>query len=83
MELTAERARTVLAGVRIANGALALLTPHVLLRRLGVDTGPGRAGVYPFRMFGIRTVLIGADLLTLRGDELRRATKLAVVAARG
>lgn len=79
MELTADRARTILAGVRIANGAAALLVPHVLLRRLGVDSGLGRSGVYPFRMFGIRTVLIGADLLTLQGEQLRRATRLAVL----
>jgi hypothetical protein len=79
IDVTPDRARTVLAGIRIANGAVALLAPHVLLRRLGVDSGLGRSGVYPFRMFGIRTVLIGLDLLTLRGDELRRATRLAVV----
>jgi hypothetical protein len=30
-------------------------------------------------MFGIRTVVIGAELLVLRGDELRRATRLAVL----
>lgn len=71
-------ARTVLAGVRIANGTAALLVPGLLLRRLGADTGVDRTGVYPFRMFGIRTVLIGADLLLLQGDSLRRATQMAV-----
>lgn len=30
-------------------------------------------------MFGVRTLLIGADLLPLTGEESRRATKLAVV----
>ena len=30
-------------------------------------------------MFGIRTLIIGADLLLLTGEEQKRATKLAVV----
>ena len=30
-------------------------------------------------MFGIRTMIIGADLWLLRGEDLRRATKLAVL----
>ncbi len=30
-------------------------------------------------MFGIRTILIGLDLLLLRGAELRRAEQLAVL----
>ncbi|MGV0815237.1 hypothetical protein ABQF34_25045 [Mycolicibacterium boenickei] len=72
-------ARTALAVIRIINGAAALVAPETLLTRLGVDTGRDRAGSYPFRMFGIRTVLIGLDLLTLRGQELRRAEKLAVL----
>jgi len=71
-------ARKTLAGVRLFNGAAALLVPGLLLRRLGA--GPhDRSGVYPFRMFGIRTILIGSDLLLLRGDDLRRAAQLAVL----
>jgi len=55
------------------------LAPEALLGRLGVDTAKDRSGTYPFRMFGIRTILIGLDLLLLTGDELRRAEKLAVL----
>ncbi|OAN36415.1 hypothetical protein [Mycolicibacterium iranicum] len=72
-------ARKVLATIRILNGAAGLLIPEKLLGRLGVDTATDRSGTYPFRMFGIRTVLIGLDLLLLTGDELRRAEKLAVL----
>lgn len=72
-------ARKVLATIRILNGAAGLLIPEKLLGRLGVDTATDRSGTYPFRMFGIRTVLIGVDLLVLTGDELRRAEKLAVL----
>jgi hypothetical protein len=79
MKVDAVRARKVLAVVRIVNGAAALFAPQFLLRRLGTDPDRDPSGVYPFRMFGIRTVLIGADLLLLTGEESRRATKLAVV----
>jgi hypothetical protein len=72
-------ARRILAGVRLFNGAAGLLAPEFLLRRLGTDPTRDRSGIYPFRMFGIRTLLIGCDLLLLRGDELRRASRLAVV----
>ena len=55
------------------------LAPEWLLGRLGVDTTKDRSGTYPFRMFGIRTILIGLDLLLLTGEDLRRAEKLAVL----
>jgi hypothetical protein len=71
--------RRVLAGVRILNGTAGLLAPEFLLRRLGADLQHDRSGIYPFRMFGIRTVLIGADLLLLQGEQRRRATQLAVL----
>ncbi|MFD4972775.1 hypothetical protein [Streptomyces sp. NPDC058424] len=46
-----------LAGIRLANGVAALFAPKFLAERLGLD--PHReAGVsYPFRLFGVRTVL--------------------------
>ena len=69
----------MLAAIRLVNGALALLAPRFLLRRLGTDPDRDPSGIYPFRMFGIRTLLIGADLLLLTGEEQRRATKMAVV----
>ena len=72
-------ARTSLAGVRIVMGTLGLFAPQVLLRRVGTDPAVDPSGVYPFRMFGIRTIVIGADLLLLKGDDRRRATRLAVL----
>ena len=72
-------ARKLLAAIRIFNGAAGLLAPEKLLGRLGVDAAKDRSGMYPFRMFGIRTVLIGLDLLLLKGEELRRAEKLAIL----
>lgn len=77
--ITPQQARTALAVVRLTNGTLALLAPTVLLRRLGFDRTAGQAGVYPFRMFGVRTVLLGADLLLLTGDQRRRTGRVAVI----
>ena len=81
------RARYALAAIRLLNGGMALFTPEQLARRLGVDpdkaeVGRGRfdrsgAIIYVLRMFGIRTVLLGADLLLLRGEELDRALRRA------
>jgi hypothetical protein len=80
MELEKARtARQALAAVRIVNGALGLFAPRFLLRRLGVDPERDRSGVYPFRMFGVRTIVLGAELLLVDGEERRRATRLAVL----
>jgi len=78
MGLDPVAARKALAAVRLFNGTAALLVPRLMLRRLGAPAAD-RSGVYPLRMFGIRTIVIGSDLLLLRGDELRRATQLAVL----
>jgi hypothetical protein len=74
-----ERVRKVLAAIRLFNGALALFAPRFLIRRLGTDPDVDPSAIYPFRMFGVRTLIIGADLLVLTGEEQRRATKLAVL----
>ena len=79
-ERTARAARTALGIVRIVNGALGLLAPQVLVRRLSDQTGgQTAAAVYGLRLFGVRTVLIGADLLRLRGAELDRAVARGVL----
>jgi hypothetical protein len=62
-----DAARFALAAIRIFNGGTALLAPERLDERLGLD----RSADYPWRMFGIRTVLIGLDLLS-RDPEVRR-----------
>jgi hypothetical protein len=64
---TARAARKTLALIRIANGALALAAPERLAARLGVDASEQPALLYVFRMFGVRTVVVGRDLL--RDDE--------------
>ena len=56
-------ARVTLAGVRMFNGAGALVAPQKFARRLGAEPDDG-AAVHVLRMFGIRTVLVALDLLS-------------------
>ena len=65
--------------IRLANGAAALLVPAALLRRLGVDPQTEAAAKYAFRLFGIRTILIGADLILSRGEERAQAVRVAPI----
>jgi hypothetical protein len=73
-----ENAWKALAAIRLINGALALLAPRWLARRLRVRAESQPAMVYPFRMFGIRTVLIGADLI-LRPEARLRSLRQGVL----
>jgi hypothetical protein len=63
-------ARITLAGIRLFNGVAALFVPARLARRLGVDPDANPAALYALRLFGVRTVLIGAQLL-LRDSGMR------------
>jgi hypothetical protein len=72
-------ARVMLAGIRLLNGSLALLVPGFLARQIGVDPDSNPGSLYVFRMFGIRTVLIGAELLLQTGDRRAEAVRRAVV----
>ncbi|MFE5924009.1 hypothetical protein [Streptomyces sp. NPDC056468] len=61
-----------LSAIRLFNGAAGLLAPGLLIRRLDPDREPpSPAAVYAFRLFGIRTILLGLDLLTNRDERLR------------
>jgi hypothetical protein len=87
------KARYVLAAIRIGNGLLALVAPSLIIKRFGegpgrFGEGPGRFGedprkdaaaVYGLRLFGVRTVLIGADLVTQRGQPLKHTINQAVL----
>jgi hypothetical protein len=68
-------AHLILAGIRFANGALALFVPHSLARRLDVDADKSPGLLYFERLFGIRTILIALDLVTGDEDELKRALR--------
>ena len=72
-------ARCTLAAIRVVNGGLALIAPGFIIGRFDEPPSPNGAAVYGLRMFGIRTVLLGADLATLSGEPLRRALREAVI----
>ena len=54
--------KQLLAGIRLVNGGLALTLPNVVGGRLGVNTTTSPGLGYAFRLFGVRTVLIGIQL---------------------
>jgi hypothetical protein len=68
------RAHLLLGAIRLFNGTAALLAPTRSARRLGVDPDANGTTVYPLRMFGVRTVVLGAELLI--GDEETRARSM-------
>jgi hypothetical protein len=72
-------ARVALALIRLFNGGAALLTPRALAGRLGVDTDSNPAIIYPFRLFGIRTIVIGLELLMPDGRVRRHAVRVAPI----
>jgi hypothetical protein len=67
-------ARIALGSIRIVAGTAGLLAPAMIINRFG-DANPSEnaAAIYGLRLFGIRTVLIGADLIRLHGRDLDRA----------
>ena len=74
-----EPARILLACIRLLMGLLALLAPGIPARQIGIDPKANPGVHYVFRMFGIRTVLIGAELLMQTGDRRAEALRRAVV----
>jgi hypothetical protein len=70
----------MLGGIRLFNGAAALLVPRSVARRLGVDPDANPAPVYPLRMFGVRTVVLGAELLLpQKQDDRMRAMRIGIL----
>jgi len=67
-----------LAAIMLTNGTLALLAPRWLAGRLGVRAESQPAAIYVLRMFGIRTVLVAADLC-MEPRRRRRALKEGIL----
>jgi hypothetical protein len=70
-------ARVTLAGIRLFNGVAALFVPATLARRLRVDPDANPAALYALRLFGVRTVLIGAQLLLRDGGVRAHSLRVA------
>jgi hypothetical protein len=71
-----DAARVALAAIRIFNGAVGLFAPAMAARRIG--TAPDAAPYYPWRLFGVRTVIIGAELLSRDPDVRENAVRIAL-----
>lgn len=84
-------ARIILALIRIVNGLIGLVVPQLFIARFDPDAKPSAAALYAFRLFGIRTVLIGLDLLgngphvphAVRAAPLIHGSDVATVVALG
>jgi hypothetical protein len=74
-----EVARILLALIRLVNGLAALLVPGFLARQVGINPDANPGVLYVFRMFGIRTVLLGAELLVQTGDRRSEAVRRAIL----
>lgn len=72
-------ARITLACIRIFNGTAALAAPRAFARRLGRAADADGSAVHIARMFGIRTILIGVDLLSSDPEVRRHAQRLALL----
>ena len=72
-------ARILLGCIRLFNGGLALIAPQLLAKNIGIDPDVTPGALYVFRMFGIRTVLIAADLLFSTGRRQEEAIERAPV----
>jgi hypothetical protein len=80
MPLNPDTARTVLGWIRLVNGLGGLLVPRAMARRFGVDTTTGSGTVYVLRLFGVRTVLLGLQLLLpAQPDDRRLALQSGVL----
>jgi hypothetical protein len=72
-------ARIALGSIRTINGLVALFAPRTMVRRLGADPDTNGAAIYVLRMFGVRTVLLGAELFLLKGERRREALRTGVL----
>ena len=72
-----DSARVLLAGIRLVNGSVTLAAPGAFARRAGVDAATSASALYALRLFGVRTVLIGLDLLQRDPQGRARALRVA------
>src|SRR5438034_8265871 len=72
LEHSRDYARILLAGIRLFNGTAALFAPTLLARQF--KDNPNSAVIYVLRLFGVRTIIAGIELLV--PDEQVRASAL-------
>lgn len=72
-----DAARSLLGLIRFVNGAAALAAPAFVAKELGVERPASDPMLYPLRLFGVRTVVLGAALLSRSEEERRVALRAA------
>lgn len=72
-------AARILGAVRLTTGTLGLFAPEILAKRFGDRAEDNAAAIYAFRLFGVRTIILGAELFLLKGEGLDRAVRLAPI----
>ncbi len=65
--------------IRLGNGLLALFAPGFMLRALGSSQVASPPATYILRMFGIRTIFLGLDLLAGSPAHRREALERAPI----
>jgi hypothetical protein len=78
LEQWRDYARIALAGIRLFNGAAALFVPEWLVGRLGGDTKSSRTALYVLRLFGVRTIVVGLELLVPDEEVRTSALRYAI-----
>jgi hypothetical protein len=73
-----DSARILLAGIRLFNGITALFVPQLLASRLGGDANSNRAALYVLRLFGVRTIVVGIELLVPNEEVRANAVRNAI-----
>lgn len=76
--LKPRHAQYILGGIRLVVGSIALGAPDKLVKTYGADPESNGAAVYALRLFGVRTIYIGFQLLFSEGDVLDDALRAAV-----
>lgn len=76
--LKPRHAQYALGGIRLVVGSIALAAPDRLIKTYGADPASNGAGVYALRLFGVRTIYLGFQLLLGDGDVLDEALRAAV-----
>lgn len=71
-------ARYALAGIRLVVGTGSLVTPRIMARRFGIDADANPHAIYLLRLFGVRTVVIGAELLLPESEARARNLRIGV-----
>ncbi len=79
IDLARERGHLLLGGIRLFNGVAALLVPEMTARRLGTDPEASPGSIYPLRMFGVRTAVLGAELLLGGAETRQRSLQVGVL----